>query len=112
MKKSFFTILESDVIFDNRLSNTEKILYAVICNYANNEKGYCYLSYRQLAEIMSLKKRQFYNCIETLKKYNYIITIKKTTRNYIKPTVNLMLERRENFKKLVDYDWLNEDLED
>lgn len=117
---NFYTILESDVILNKNLSSTEKILYSVICLYSNNDKGYCYKSYKQLMEIMNLKSRQFYYCLENLKKIELISIEKNNTRTYIMPKINKMYlearqrreERQEELKKeyksIIDYDWLNE----
>lgn len=109
--KSFYVVLESDLILDNRINSTTKIVYAVISNYSNNKNGYCYLTYRQLAEITQLKKRQFFYCIDDLVKYNYLTKIKKGNRTYLMPTMNKVIATRkyknEN-NNLFDYDWLKD----
>lgn len=110
---SFYTILESNVILDKNLSSTEKILYSLICLFSNNKKGYCFKSNNELMEIMNLKHRQFYYCITSLKKYNYIIIKKVNTRTYIMPVINKIYieaeqKRQERRKNMFDYDWLND----
>lgn len=110
---SFYTILESSVILDKNLSSTEKILYSLICLFSNNKKGYCFKSNNELMEIMNLKHRQFYYCITSLKKYNYIIIKKVNTRTYIMPVINKIYieaeqKRQERRKNMFDYDWLND----
>lgn len=115
-EKSFYTILESSVILDKNLSSTEKILYSVICLFSNNSKGYCFKNNNELMEIIGLKHRQYYFCLSTLKKYNYIIIKKNNSRTYIMPVINKIYieaerkrqERREKSKDMFDYDWLNE----
>lgn len=113
---SFYTILEADVILDKNLSSTEKILYSLICLFSNNKKGYCFKTNNELMEIMKLKHRQFYYCITSLKKYNYIIIKKNNNRTYIMPVINKIYveaerkrqERKEKNKDIYNYDWLNE----
>lgn len=115
---SFYTILESDVILNKNISSTEKILYSIICLYSNNDKGYCYKSYKQLMEIINLKERQFYYCLENLKKIELITIEKSNNRTYLMPKINkIYLEAQQKRNKLLKeyeqsdifgYDWLNE----
>jgi len=108
-KKSYYSILEMDLIFDNRITNTSKVVYAVISNYANNENGYCYLSYSQLSKICNLKIRNFIYCLNSLVKYEYIKKIYKNNRVYLQPTINKVIPMRSHKNKidnLFDYDWL------
>ena len=109
-QKSFYVVLESDLIFNQRLSDKSKILYSIICLYANNEQGYCYLTYKQLIKLLNVKKRQFYYLLNSLKKEKYITIVKKNNRAYIMPTINKFVEVRKNkpIKEIFDYDWLNE----
>ena len=121
-EKSLFFIMEFDVLFDNRLKDKEKILYSVICYYANNEKGYCFKSNRQLIQIMNIKERCFYELIKSLVEKKYIEVIKTKQRSYLMPVVNRIYleaakkrqEEHEEWLKnhpngISDYDWLNEE---
>ena len=110
-QKSFYVTLESDLIFNNNFNSTVKILYAVICFYSNNENGFCYLTYKQLAKIMKITERQIYRSVLELKKHNFINVIKKHNRSYLMPTINQFVELRnkepEKIKEIFNYDWLN-----
>lgn len=118
--ENFYIIIESDVLKDKNLNNSEKVLYGLICLYSSNEKGYCFKNYKQLAEIMNISDRQFYRCINNLKERNYIIVEKTKTRCFIMPVINqIYLEakkRREDrqnelknqYEDILDYNWLNE----
>ena len=109
-EKSFYTILESELIFDKRLSPTCKILYAIICSYSNNSNGYCYLRYSQLANMIGLSIRQFRRCISDLRILNYITIFNRNNRNFIMPTINKAVEDRKNNNNWIEYDWLEENL--
>lgn len=111
-ESSFYVIIESDLLKDKRISNTTKIVYAFISNYSNNKHGYCYLSYRQLMEVVGLSKPQFIRCINKLMEFNYITKIKKTNRTYLQPVINKAISMRKHSSnkniEIFDYDWLNE----
>ena len=119
--ESFYIILESEILKDKNLNNSEKVLYGLICLYSNNEKGYCFKNNKQLAEIMNISERQYYRCINNLKELNYIIVEKTKTRCFIMPVVNQIYleakQRREQrqeelhnqFADILDYDWLEEE---
>lgn len=46
---SFFTIIESSVLLNKNLTNTDKIVYSIISSFSNNKKGYCFVRYNELA---------------------------------------------------------------
>ncbi len=109
--KSFYAILESDLIFDKRINPTTKLVYAVISNYSNNKNGYCYLNHFQLAVMIGITKRQMTRCVYDLKKYNYITIVRKKNRYFLMPTINVITELRKKAPintELFEYDWLNE----
>lgn len=114
--KTFYTILDSDILFDQDLSSTEVRLYGIISCFANNKDGYCYLPYSKLIELTRLGKRQLIRCINGLEEKKYIKKIRKAQRVFLMPTINkTILKRRivnsshEDVKRLyIDYDWLNE----
>lgn len=110
--KSWYVTLESDLIFDCRINSTTKILYAIISSYSNNKNGFCYLNHKKLMELVNLKKRQFYYCLNDLKKYKYISTKKINNRVYLMPVINILIENRLSEpnvekKEIYEYDWLN-----
>lgn len=109
--RSFYVILESNLLLDNRISDKEIRVYALISNYANNKNGYCYLSYSQLYNILNISKRHFIRCLNNLVELNYITKIKKNNRVYLAPIINKTIMLRNYNQKmndLFDYDWLNE----
>lgn len=113
-QKSFYITLESDLIFDNRINSTTKIIYSIISTYSNNSAGYCFLNHKQLAKIMKITERQFYRAVLELKKYNYITVKKHNNRSYLMPVINTLPELRKNNttnSEIFDYDWLNSNKE-
>ena len=113
---TFYTILDSDILFDEGLTSTEVRLYGIVSCFSNNKDGYCYLSYSKLSELTHLSKRQLIRCINHLEKKKYIKKIRKIQRVYLMPLINkAVLKRRlinsstDDVKRIyVDYDWLNE----
>ena len=82
------------------------------------EKGYCYKSYKQLMEIIDLKERQFYYCLDNLKRFELITIEKNNNRTYLMPKINkIYLEAQQKRTKMLEeykqsdifgYDWLND----
>lgn len=115
---NFFVSIESIILYNKHLTNTEKILYGVISAFSLNKDGYCYLKNSQIAEIVGIKERNLQYCLLKLIKQSYIIKIKKHGRVYYKTTTNAFIQMRERRKKNsnnnlifdseVDYDWLEE----
>ena len=108
-----FIVLEYDVLDNENLTNTEKLLYGYIVALSQNDKGCCFASNQILCELLKLKPRQLKYCLATLKKYNYISTNIIKNKRYITPTINKFIEMRDKENKknidLFDYDWLNEE---
>ena len=110
-ERSDYSIIENDILDDNRISDKELRIYINITNYSNNKNGYCYLTYSRLCEICKVKKRHFIKCVNNLVSFGYIAKIKKTNRTYLMPTLNktVALRKLKNSNiQLFDYDWLNE----
>ena len=112
-QKSFYVMIESELLIDQRLTSTEKIIYGIISNYSNNDKGYCFLTYRQIAELLNIQKRTLYYAINNLITCDYITKLTTNQRTYLMPTSNLMLKMRkkdpERFRALFSYNWLEDD---
>lgn len=108
---TFFTIVESSVLLNKNLTNTEKIVYSIISSFSNNKKGYCFLRYNELANYSGIKKRQLYKIINKLEKMNLIVRYNSNNIFYLMPAINL-LDKNKN-KKLIEnafyYDWLDSD---
>lgn len=107
-----FIVLEYDVLDNENLTNTEKLLYGYIVALSQNDKGYCFASTQILCNLMKITPRHLKKCISNLKKYNYISTTIIKNKRYITPTINRFLQEREELNKknidLFDYDWLND----
>ncbi|MDD2505668.1 MAG: helix-turn-helix domain-containing protein [Bacilli bacterium] len=110
-QKSFYIVMESDIITSD-ISDKAKIIYAIVSSYSNNEFGYCYLTYKQIAELLKISVRQFYRCLSELKEKNYLNIIYKNNRAYLIPTINKFIELRKSepakFKEIFNYNWLDE----
>jgi hypothetical protein len=70
-KNSF--IIPIEVIQDNRLYLTDKILYSYIEFYCRGNDKICDLSNKQLSEFLDVTTKTISSGISNLKKYNYII---------------------------------------
>lgn len=107
-----FVAIESDVLLDKSLTNTDKIVYGVIGALSNNKYCACYATNEYICQLVNVEKRQLKYCLKNLKKYNYIIVEITKNKRLIKPTVNRFLqERRHSNNNTNDdvfyYDWLN-----
>lgn len=107
-----FIVIEFDVLNNEKLTNTEKILYGFICVLAQNNKSGCFASTQYLCEITKLKPRQLKYCLAHLKELNYIKIKIVKNRRFIVPTINEFIEKRAQANKniqLLDYNWLEEE---
>lgn len=89
-KNVLFTVLEYRILTDKNISSTSKLLYQLIYTKANNDKGFCFSTNKELMSALDLSERQFYRCILELRQYGYIDIIKTNKRSYIMPTSNNM----------------------
>lgn len=107
-----YVVIEFDILNNEKLSNTEKILYGFITVLASNSPKGCFASTKYLCDLMKLKPRQLKNCLANLKKFNYITCRIVKNKRYIVPTINQFLDHREKTneqqQQLFDYDWLND----
>ena len=106
-----FIVIEYDVLDNDKLSNTEKIVYAYIVALSH-DKGYCYSTNEYLCKLTKLKLRQLQYCLANLKRFNYISYSVIKNKRIITPTINSFIDYREsnnqNKEPMYDYDWLNE----
>lgn len=47
---SFYTIITSDIILNEKLTNTDKVVFSIISAFSNNKNGYSYLKYSDIAK--------------------------------------------------------------
>ncbi|MCL2859364.1 MAG: helix-turn-helix domain-containing protein [Oscillospiraceae bacterium] len=70
---SYYAIMPSFIRYDNRLNNSEKIIYTEI-TALTNKNGYCFATNRYFSELYGVSKRSISRWIAKLEKYNYIRT--------------------------------------
>lgn len=105
-----FLVIESQVILDQRLNATDKILYGIISVLSNNSKGECYASNSYLANFLRCELRTIQRSIAKLKDCNYINTeFLDPGKRVIKTTLNEFIVNRSEIKKLYDFNWLEGD---
>ncbi len=111
--RPFYVNIESVVLFNKDLTNTDKIIYGIIAAFSMNSNGYCYLRYSKIAQYACIKKRNLYICLQKLIDKQYIQKIVKGDRVYLMPTTNAFIQMREHRKidkddLINNYDWLND----
>ena len=109
-----FVVIETQVVTDRNLNESEKILYGIITALSSNRKGECYATNSYLAKFMNCDIRTIQRGLVTLRKSGYITTILKNgNKRIITPTINEFIKRRkeEQFEEMFDYDWLEGDVE-
>lgn len=70
-KQNYYCVIPLYVIFDEKLSSFEKLLFGHITALCN-EKGYCWASNTYLAEKHKKSKNHISKCISNLVKNRYI----------------------------------------
>lgn len=111
--QSFYITIRAKILFDKKLSSSDKILYGIITNFANLNKGCCFKSYKQLAELTERTKRSIIYSINNLIKCGYIEKYYKNDKPYFVPSEIVAIEQYENHRERnIDlYDWLNDEEE-
>ena len=113
--------LEADVLVCKKLTNTEKVLYAIIAALSNNSKKKCFANNSYFAKMLNIKNREVQYCLKKLYKLKFI-DIKyddNNNRRSITTVVNSFLEYRKEklqlkfneYQDILEYDWLNEEFE-
>lgn len=72
IRSGLYYVVPAQVMEDERIDCSEKILYALISGLAFND-GYCYASNKHFAEKMKCKEREIQNKLEKLQNCGYII---------------------------------------
>ena len=69
----YYAVIPATVLYDDELSSSEKLFYAIISQLANKE-GYCWASNQYLAEICKVKNDSIQRWLRRLtdKEYIYI----------------------------------------
>lgn len=79
MKKNWYAVISANVLYDRKLSDTQKILYAVITNLCD-EKGMCYPSNGYLADIMNTSEESIRRHLQALEAKRYVYRHTKTEK--------------------------------
>ena len=80
-KKEPFVMVESRVLVSEELSIYEKMVYCVLCSFADNKTGICYPSYETIAARAGCSRRKAIACIETLAEKGLLRKEERATRN-------------------------------
>lgn len=112
--KPFFVTIESVLLLDKNLNNTDKIVYGIISAFSNNKDGFCYLKIEKLAQLCDIEKRTLLYSISRLTTFDYIKKIKKGVRTYYMPTTNAYILMQDKIRKnkkeneWTDFNWLED----
>lgn len=80
-RKEPFVMVESRVLLSEELSIYEKMVYCVLCSFADNETGICYPSYETIAARAGCSRRKAIACIETLVEKGLLRKEERATKN-------------------------------
>lgn len=121
-----YFVVDIKVLQDKRLIPFDVVLYSLISGLANNEKNCCYSGNLYISEFLGVTIRNIQKSLKRLEKLGYIkIEIIGGNKRTIKTYMNIALELREKKMRelndrlkqrgkldLVNYDWLNEEVQD
>ena len=111
IKITKFIMIEADVLLNDYLSNTDKVVYGLI-SALSNRSSECRASTKYLTKILHMSDRQLRRCLENLRKYNYIdVKIENGNKRVITTRISSFIEERSkdnNNKNLIDYNWLED----
>lgn len=115
VKSPLYAVVEFEVLRDNRLNSTDKVIYAIINTLTSNKDKICYAKTKYISNLLNLDQRTIKLSIAKLKKLNYIIVqVKNNNKRQIKTTVANFIDIRtkelDESKNLEydDYNWLEE----
>ena len=80
-KREPFVMVESRILQSGELSVYEKMVYCVLCSFADNETGVCYPSYETIAARAGCSRRKAIACIETLAEKGLLRKEERATKN-------------------------------
>ena len=103
---SYYAILTASVRYDNRLTDSEKILYAEI-TALSNKYGYCSASNNYFAKLYEVSKRTISTRINNLKKLNYLkieleLNGKEVKKRKMYPMTHTSIPIEDNFHRGVE----------
>lgn len=71
MERNWFAVLTAQVLYDTKITDTQKILYAIVSNLTN-ATGYCYATNSYLADIMNCSQESIRRHLSALEGAGYI----------------------------------------
>lgn len=103
---SYYAILTASVRYDNRLTDSEKILYAEI-TALSNKYGYCSASNNYFDKLYEVSKRTISTRINNLKKLNYLkieleLNGKEVKKRKMYPMTHTSIPIEDNFHRGVE----------
>jgi len=72
MERNWFAVLTAEVLYDRNITDTQKILYAIVSNLTN-AKGYCFATNSYLAEVMNCSQESVRRHLSALEQSGYIL---------------------------------------
>lgn len=76
-----FTLVDNPILEDQELSGTAKLVYALLCKFANADTGQCYPSHKTLCELASISKPTLLKALGQLESAQYITVKQRTEGN-------------------------------
>lgn len=111
----YYSILPSAIMYDKKLSDGAKILYAIILSLANN-KGLCDATNKYLADVTSKSERTINYQIKELLDNNYIkVDYKQFKQRVIYPVwkikTSTITKATKMYQKFVDQEHLDNQMQ-
>lgn len=110
--KPKYYIIEFNVLEDNRLSSTDKIIYSII-NNLRNKKGFCFCTNNYIAKILNVDNKTIQRSITKLLRYGYLNRYTKNNKRYLitfstQAINNIEIDESINNIEIENYNWLEE----
>ena len=67
-----YVMIPSRLLFDEQLSDKEKIVYAFLAAFIDDSGGYCWLTNAEIAGYLNVSREFISRAINKLKKLNYL----------------------------------------
>ncbi len=65
-------VIPAEILFNEKLSSTEKILFGFLNNLTSNEQGYCWASNKYLSKLINIRPETISSMINKLYKLEYL----------------------------------------
>lgn len=121
VERNFYVRIHIDMLKDKNLTPFDKLVFALI-DSLTKQNARCWASNKELANSLAATEKSVQNSINKLTNNNYIFKSIKyqgkrpiryiTTNNELetqKKLNNLTKQDKKDFKKVMNYDWLNEE---